>query len=61
MLYMRKYCDCKNPDIDILMDLHVLSPSEYERVVFGMPRFCTYVLCVCVCMYGCCIHQWVTH
>lgn len=45
------YCDCKNPDIKILMYLHVSSPSEYEIVVFSIPHFCTYVLCMCVCTY----------
>jgi hypothetical protein len=32
--------DSKEIDLEILTDLHLLSPSEYEEVVSGMPSVC---------------------
>jgi hypothetical protein len=43
---MGKYCDCEKTDIEILMELHIFSMSEYEKLDFG-------TLSVCVCGYVC--------
>jgi hypothetical protein len=41
---LREHCDDVNIDGEILMDLHVFSPSEYENAIFGMPPVChTYI------------------
>ena len=37
-------------EIEILMDLHVLSITESKKVIFGMSSVCVSVcLCVCLC------------
>jgi hypothetical protein len=41
-LYMRKYCDCEEADLEILTDLYVLSPPGYKKVIFGMLYVCVY-------------------
>jgi hypothetical protein len=43
-MYVRKYCDGKRIDLQILTDLHVFSIPEYGEVVLVMPS-------VCVCVY----------
>jgi hypothetical protein len=35
----------------MLMDLHVLSPVECEKVVFGSRLPVSHSVCMCVCMY----------
>jgi hypothetical protein len=45
---MRKYCDGEKIDLEILMDLLYLSPSEGERVVFGV---------LSIGVYGC-VPEW---
>jgi hypothetical protein len=33
---MRKYCDLTEFDLEILMDLQVFCPPDYEKLVFDM-------------------------
>jgi hypothetical protein len=44
---MGKYCDGEKVNLEILKDVHVLSPSECEKVVSDMPSV---FLSVCVWM-----------
>jgi hypothetical protein len=34
---MRNYCDGQKIELQIFTDLQVLSSSEYEKAIFGMP------------------------
>jgi hypothetical protein len=45
----------KNSGNGILTELHIYSPSDYEKMGFGMPSVCIYVCMyvMCVCMYVC--------
>jgi hypothetical protein len=47
---MSKYCDRKKINLEILTYLHIFSPPDYDKAVFGMPF-------VCLCMYGCASRQ----
>jgi hypothetical protein len=49
-VYATQYCDCERADLEILTDLHVVSPSEHKRVFLGMSFVC---VCVCVCARAC--------
>jgi hypothetical protein len=40
---MGKYFDCEKTDIEILMDLHIFSTSEYDKLNFGMLSVCMWV------------------
>jgi hypothetical protein len=40
---MGKYSDCEKTDIEILMELHIFSMSEYEKLDFGMLSVCMWV------------------
>jgi hypothetical protein len=42
-LYMKKCCDCEKTSLEILLDLHILIPCEYKKVVFGMSSLSVYV------------------
>jgi hypothetical protein len=42
----REYCDRK-PDLEMLTDLQVFMPSDYEKLIFGMPS-----VSLSVCVYG---------
>jgi hypothetical protein len=48
MMYMKKYCDDEKTELEILMDLHVL--SNWIGVVSVMFSICMYTS---ICMYGC--------
>lgn len=43
IVYLRKYCYNEENNLEVLMDLYVLTPPGYEEVTFGM-------LSVCMCM-----------
>jgi hypothetical protein len=40
----------KKFDLEILMNLHVLSSPECEKAVFGVPSIC---MCMCMCVRIC--------
>jgi hypothetical protein len=46
---MRKYCEDENIYLEILTDLPVFSPPEYEKMVFGMLSFHLYMS---VCLWA---------
>jgi hypothetical protein len=43
IVHMRRYYYIDGISLVILMDLHVLHPTEYDKVVFGVPSACMYV------------------
>jgi hypothetical protein len=50
--HMKKYCDAKKCDLEILMDLHIFSLTEYENVVLACH------LCVCMAVYSLVPNSW---
>jgi hypothetical protein len=49
----RKYCNHKKINLEILMDLHVVSTIEFEQVVCRTLSVCVHV-CIDVCLAGAC-------
>jgi hypothetical protein len=43
VVYMRNYSDDQKMELQIFTDLHVLSSSEYQKCIVGMPYVCMYV------------------